>query len=37
MSSEGMVQVPLGRPGLGVTVDRDRLDDLTVRLEELGA
>jgi O-succinylbenzoate synthase len=37
MSPDGMVQVPLGRPGLGVRVDRDRLDDLTVRLEELGA
>jgi hypothetical protein len=23
--------VPLERPGLGVTVDRDRIDNLTVR------
>jgi hypothetical protein len=26
-----MVTVPLDRPGLGVDVDIDRIDDLTVR------
>ena len=31
MSAEGMVRVPLDRPGLGVTVDRDRIEDLTVK------
>ncbi len=31
MNSEGMVAVPLDRPGLGVDVDRDRIDNLTVR------
>ncbi|GMV09322.1 MAG TPA: o-succinylbenzoate synthase [Gemmatimonadaceae bacterium] len=36
MTADGTVQVPLGRPGLGVTVDTDRIDDLTVRLERLG-
>lgn len=35
MDSEGMVRVPLDQPGLGVTVDRDRVDDLTVRSEVL--
>lgn len=29
--TDGMVPVPLDRPGLGVTVDVDRIDDLTVR------
>ncbi len=28
---DGMVTVPHDRPGLGVAVDRDRVDDLTVR------
>ena len=36
MSPTGMVKVPLQQPGLGVTVDVDRIDDLTVRLERLG-
>ena len=36
MDAEGMVAVPTG-PGLGVTVDVDRVDDLTVRSETLGA
>jgi O-succinylbenzoate synthase len=27
----GMVKVPLERPGLGVDVDVDRVDNLTVR------
>jgi O-succinylbenzoate synthase len=31
MDSEGMVSVPRDRPGLGITVDRDRIDGLTVR------
>ena len=31
MSGTGMVGVPLDRPGLGVDVDLDRIDDLTVR------
>lgn len=31
MSADGMVTVPLNRPGLGVDVDRDRIDNLTVR------
>ena len=35
MDDEGMVHVPLTRPGLGVTVDRDRIEALTVRQEEL--
>ncbi len=33
MSAEGTVTVPLDRPGLGVEVDEDRVDDLTVRIE----
>ena len=37
MDSEGMVHVPLDRPGLGVTIDVDRIDDLTVRREVLDA
>jgi len=37
MDSEGMVHVPLDRPGFGVDVDHDRIDDLTVRKEELAA
>jgi O-succinylbenzoate synthase len=35
MDAEGMVHVPLDRPGFGVDVDHDRIDDLTVRREEL--
>jgi O-succinylbenzoate synthase len=35
MSPDGLVRVPFDRPGLGVTVDRDRVDNLTVRREEL--
>ena len=31
MDSTGMVQVPLSAPGIGVAVDVDRVDDLTVR------
>jgi o-succinylbenzoate synthase len=37
MDADGMVRVPLDQPGFGVTVDRDRVDDLTVKHEELGA
>ena len=34
---DGLVTVPLDRPGLGVTVDVDRIDDLTVRTSVLEA
>jgi o-succinylbenzoate synthase len=37
MSSDGMVRVPLDRPGLGVAVDSGRVDDLTVRMKTLAA
>ncbi|MEO6331860.1 MAG: o-succinylbenzoate synthase [Gemmatimonadaceae bacterium] len=37
MDSEGMVRVPLDRPGIGVTIDRDFIDTLTVRSEVLVA
>ncbi len=33
MDPTGLVTVPRDRPGLGVAVDRDRVDDLTVRSE----
>jgi O-succinylbenzoate synthase len=33
MRADGTVRVPLDRPGIGVRVDRDRVDDLTVRVE----
>jgi len=33
MDERGMVRVPLDRAGIGVTVDVDRIDDLTVRRE----
>jgi O-succinylbenzoate synthase len=33
MDADGMVAVPLDRPGLGVEVDRDRVEELTVRSE----
>jgi O-succinylbenzoate synthase len=36
MDASGHVRVP-DAPGLGVEVDVDRVDDLTVRCEELGA
>jgi O-succinylbenzoate synthase len=35
MDANGMVTVPLEQPGLGVTVDVDRIDNLTVRTEVL--
>ncbi len=37
MSRDGMIRVPLDRPGIGVTVDVDRIDDLTVRSSTLRA
>ena len=37
MDSAGMVTVPADRPGLGVTVNADRIDDLTVRTRTLTA
>jgi O-succinylbenzoate synthase len=37
MDAEGMVHVPLDRPGLGITVDVDRVENLTVRRVALGA
>ena len=37
MDAHGMVAVPHERPGIGVTVDRGRVDDLTVRKEDLRA
>ena len=36
MDSTGMVKVPLDRPGIGVDVDLDRIDDLTVRTHIVG-
>ena len=35
MDSAGLVAVPLDRPGLGVTIDRDRVENLTVRSETI--
>ena len=37
MDAAGMVTVPRDRPGLGVTIDRDRAENLTVRCETLTA
>ena len=36
MDAEGMVHVPLDKPGIGVTVDLDRVEDLTVFRESFG-
>ncbi len=36
MSGDGLVRVPLDRPGLGVDVDLDRIENLTVRKVVLG-
>jgi o-succinylbenzoate synthase len=36
MDVDGMVRVPLERQGLGVEVDRDRIEDLTTRVENMG-
>jgi O-succinylbenzoate synthase len=35
MDREGRIKVPLDRPGMGVEVDLDRVDDLTVRSDTL--
>jgi O-succinylbenzoate synthase len=35
MTGDGRVRVPTDRPGLGVAVDEDRVEDLTVRREDL--
>ena len=35
MDVQGMVRVPLDRPGIGVDVDTSRIDELTVRRREL--
>jgi L-alanine-DL-glutamate epimerase-like enolase superfamily enzyme len=35
MDLDGMVRVPLNRPGLGVTVDEDLIEALAVRREDL--
>jgi O-succinylbenzoate synthase len=37
MDANGLVPVPRGLPGIGVQVDRDRVENLTVRREELRA
>jgi O-succinylbenzoate synthase len=37
MDAEGMVTVPRTQPGIGVTVDMARVDDLTVRSQTLGS
>jgi O-succinylbenzoate synthase len=37
MDADGTMAVPLATPGLGVAVDEDRLDDLTVRRETIDA
>ncbi|HEX3556966.1 MAG TPA: o-succinylbenzoate synthase [Thermoanaerobaculia bacterium] len=37
MDAAGWMAVPTDRPGIGVEVDRDRVEDLTVRREELRA
>jgi len=37
MDDEGFVTVPLDQPGMGVEVDRDRVEDLTVKAETLHA
>jgi o-succinylbenzoate synthase len=35
MSADGFVRVPFDRPGLGVSVDRERIEELTVRRETI--
>ena len=35
MDDQGMITVPFDRPGMGVMVDLDRVDDLTVRCETI--
>jgi O-succinylbenzoate synthase len=36
MDAEGMVAVPRAKPGIGVTIDMDRVDALTVRTQSIG-
>lgn len=36
MDAEGMVAVPRAKPGIGIAVDLDRIDALTVRTQPLG-
>src|SRR4029078_6639419 len=36
MDADGMVPVPLDKPGIGVTVDMNFVDQITVRREVLG-
>jgi o-succinylbenzoate synthase len=35
MSDDGFVNVPIDQAGIGVTIDRDRIENLTVRLQTL--
>jgi O-succinylbenzoate synthase len=37
MNRDGTIAVPTDRPGTGVEVDRDRVEDLTVRSETIGS
>jgi O-succinylbenzoate synthase len=37
MDGRGRIRVPLDRPGLGLAVDLDRIEDLTARAERLAA
>jgi O-succinylbenzoate synthase len=37
MDREGMVTVPLSEPGIGVAVDRERIESITTRREEVRA
>jgi o-succinylbenzoate synthase len=36
MTERGTMRVPLDRPGLGIDIDRDRIENLTVRVEVVG-
>jgi O-succinylbenzoate synthase len=36
MNAHGMVRVPLDAPGIGVSLDRNRVEDLTVRSHVVG-
>ena len=35
MDENGMIDVPVERPGMGVKIDLDQVDNLTVRREQL--
>jgi O-succinylbenzoate synthase len=35
MDADGMVRVPRDKPGIGITVDVARVEDLTVKREQL--